>query len=416
MAKTEESFSFSNFQDLARKIDDSVFKNFNKLEFSYIPEEKLYCRNKVLKQLFYSFRDCIVSETTSKSILLLGGGGFGKTLTARYFGRNLKDIALQYNSQLDDFFVEYFNCLTFGSTTKILVEILGKLTYSNGRGFSNVEMIKNILAALKRRNQYLFLIIDEVHCLNEDDIMLLLNLQESFNQDNTRLSMLLISRNSQWYKLETEKILSRLTDKIDLPFYTYEQVYTILSERVNEAFKTDSLTKEALETLTEIVIEKKNLRHGIDILRRAGEFSDKNNIKRITKKIVERFKNEAYSQFYEKIQYLNTHQQLSLLALLKNFKHSEKNEGTIDDSFEIYKPCCNKFCIDPHTKMSFRKYCRELEEYQFVKKESKKKREGRGRYLIYLPYHPEVDVLIESLEQLFEHKFKYSLGEEGQRK
>jgi cell division control protein 6 len=342
---------------------------------------------------------------------MLGGGGFGKTLTARYFGRNLKNIALEHNAHLDDFFIEYFNCLTFDSVAKIFREILGKLTFGNGHGFSNVEMIKQTLAALKRRNQYLFIILDEVHCLSEDDLILILNLQETFNQDNTRLSMLLLSRNSQWYKIETEKILSRLTEKIDLPFYTNDQVYTILNERVKAAFKEDVMTKRALETLTKIVIEKKNLRHGIDILRKAGEFADKNEIKTITPEIISKFKDQAYSQFYEKLQFLNTQQQVALLALLKTFKNSKDNEATINTSFEEYERYCERFNITSHVKMSFRKYCRELEETQFLIQKTRGFETRRGRYSVYFPYHPEVDEFIETLEHLFENKFKYQKGE-----
>jgi archaeal cell division control protein 6 len=409
MAKTEEAFTFSDFRDLAKK--NSVFKNFDKLEFSYVPEEKLYCRNNALKELFYNFRDVLVSEKTSKNILLLGGGGFGKTTIARYFGRNLKQLALENNYKLDDFFVEYFNCLTFKSTSHIARQLLAQLTYGSGRGFSEDEAIKAILSTLRNRKQYLFLIIDEIHNLSENDLLSLLNMQETFNKENTRLSMLLISRNSQWYEIETEKILSRLTAKIELQFYNFEEVYTILEERAKKAFKEDVISQKALETLTEIVIKTKNLRHGIDILRRAGQFADKNNLKEIGPLVMKRFKTQAYSQFYEKIEHLHNSVKITLLAILECIRASNQRKTIVNESYRRYQELCEKFQIRAHVKMTFRKYCRDLIENKLIKSRMEKVKKGKGRLNKFTPYHDEVDVFCKMLNQSLMNQFKNILEE-----
>jgi cell division control protein 6 len=411
MAKTEEAFTFSDFRDLAKR--NSVFKNFDKLEFSYIPEEKLFCRNEALKDLFYNFRDILVSEQTSKNILLLGGGGFGKTTLARFFGRNLKNLAIENNYKLDDFFVEYFNCLTFSSSSHIVRQLLGKLTYSTGRGYSEDEAVKIILSRLKTKKQYLFLIIDEAHNLSEKDLLSLLNIQETFNKDNTRLSMLLISRNSQWYKIETEKIVSRITAKIQLAFYSYEEVFTILKERAKKAFKDEAITKKALEALTDIVIKTQNLRHGIDILRRAGQFADKNNIKTIGPLVIKRFKDQAYSQFYEKMEHLDINRQISLLAILECARESSKTETTTNEAYERYQELSLNFGLRPHVKMTFRTYCRDLLENQLINSRSEKVKKGKGRLNKFSPYHSDIDSFINTLNKNLENRYKNKKGAEN---
>jgi len=322
----------------------------------------------------------------------------------------LKQLALENNFKLDDFFVEYFNCLTFTSSSHIMRQLLGKITYGSGRGYSEDEVVKLILSTLKTRKQYLFLIIDEAHNLSEKDLLSLLNMQETFNKENTRLSMLFISRNSQWYKIETEKITSRITAKVQLDFYSYEGAFTILKERAKKAFKDEAITKKALETLTEIVIKTKNLRHGIDILRRAGQFSDKNNLKKITPAIIKRFRTQAYTQFLEKIEHLDINHLLSLLGILECVRASSQRETTTNESFERYQQLCLNYGLRPHVKMSFRKYCRDLLENKLINSRVERVKKGRGRLNKFYPYHADIDSFIETLSKRLENRYKSKMG------
>ena len=81
-------------------------------------------------------------QQPSISCLLLGKGGVGKTVTAKYFGKNFKNIALEKDVNL---FIEYYNCINFRSKSKIIRELLAKYTHGSGRGFSDDEALKLIL-------------------------------------------------------------------------------------------------------------------------------------------------------------------------------------------------------------------------------------------------------------------------------
>jgi len=142
----------------------SVFKQANTLDQSYVPE-KLFCRDDALKSLIFNYRRILEEENLSINCLLLGKGGVGKTATARYFGRNFKTIALEKDVNL---FIEYFNCITFRSKSKIIREMLAKYTHGSGRGFSDDEALKLILKQLIREQGYMLLIIDEIHLLKSD--------------------------------------------------------------------------------------------------------------------------------------------------------------------------------------------------------------------------------------------------------
>ena len=93
----------------------SVFKRASTLDLSFVPD-KLYCRDETLKSLIYNFRRILEEEThPSINCLMLGKGGVGKTVTAKYFGRNFKNIALEKDLEV---FLEYFNCIHFRSFSR----------------------------------------------------------------------------------------------------------------------------------------------------------------------------------------------------------------------------------------------------------------------------------------------------------
>ena len=117
---------------------------------------------------------------------------------------------------------------------------------------------------------YLFLIIDEVHNLQRDEILRILNIGETFGHHNVRISFLLISRLNDWLKLEDDKILSRLDGKIGLRPYNYDEVMDILQEKSSGAFREDIVDQELLSKIADIVMINKDLRVGIQILRMLG--------------------------------------------------------------------------------------------------------------------------------------------------
>ncbi|MHA1329317.1 MAG: AAA family ATPase, partial [Promethearchaeota archaeon] len=142
------------------------------LDFSFVPD-KLFCRDDAVESLIYNYRRILEEEEQpSINCLILGKGGVGKTVTARYFGRLFKSVAIEKDVNL---FIEYYNCINFRSMAKIIRELLAKLTYGSGRGLSVDEAIKLILKQLIREKGYMLLIIDEVFWTSQCKIINSLN-------------------------------------------------------------------------------------------------------------------------------------------------------------------------------------------------------------------------------------------------
>jgi len=382
----------------------SVFKKASSLDMSYVPE-KLYCRDKEIKNLIYNFRRILEErEQPTISCLILGKGGVGKTATARYFGRNFKSIALEKDVNI---FVEYFNCINFRSKSKIVRELLAKYTHGSGRGFSDDEALKLILTQLIREKGYMLLVIDEIHLLKPEEVLAFLDIAETYGHQNAKLSILLISRNRDWMRIESERILSRLNEKITLKPYDFDEAKQILEYRSEVAFKEYVISDDILNMTSQIVADHENMRHGIEILRKSGLYADKNNLSSVDAEIIREASNEVYPTFRaDIIDQLNDQELLALYGIARSLINHKEPFTLVDDAFEEYQIICETYSIEPHVKMSFRKYIRQLNQLEIISSKTVRIEEAeRGRHLeITLLDIPAVK-LEEFLIDIFNRKF-----------
>ncbi|MFX0178101.1 MAG: Cdc6/Cdc18 family protein, partial [Candidatus Hodarchaeota archaeon] len=362
----------------------SVFRQASSLDLSYVPD-KLYCRDEALKTLIYNFRRILEEEEQpSINCLILGKGGVGKTVTARYFGRNFKTIAIEKDANI---FIEYYNCINFRSKSKIIRELLARYTHGSGRGFSDDEALKLILKQLIREKGYMLLIIDEVHLLKSDEVLAFLDVAETFGHQNAKLSILLVSRIKDWMKIETERILSRLNEKIRLEPYDLDEAKQILQYRSELAFKENVVNDSILNMVSRIVAEHKNMRHGIEILRKSGLYADKERIERINADIIREASNEVYPTFRgDIVDKINDQELLALYGIVRSLINKGEPYTLVDDAFDEYEVICENYAIEPHVKMSFRKYVRQLNQLKIISSKTVRIEEAeRGRHLeIYL--------------------------------
>ncbi|MFX1363805.1 MAG: Cdc6/Cdc18 family protein [Promethearchaeota archaeon] len=383
----------------------SVFRQASSLDLSYVPE-KLFCRDESLKTLIFNYRR-ILEEDLQPSIncLILGKGGVGKTCTARFFGRTFRTIAIENDVNL---FIEYFNCINFRSKSKIIRELLAKYQHGSGRGFSDDEALKLILSQLIREQGYMLLVIDEIHLLKPDEVLAFLDIAETFGHQNAKLSLLLISRSKDWMKIENERILSRLNEKIQLKPYNFDESMQILKYRSDLAFKEDVINMELLIMISQIVVAHKNMRHGIEILRKSGSYCDKEGLNTITADIIREASNDVYPTFRNDIvDELKDQELLALYGIVRSLISTDEPYTLVDDAFEDYNAICENYSIEPHVKMSFRKYVRQLTQLKIVSSKTVRIEDAtRGRHLEITLLDIPAKKLAELLEDILEKKFR----------
>ncbi len=383
----------------------SVFRQASSLDLSYVPE-KLYCRDDALKTLIFNYRRILEEkEQPSINCLILGKGGVGKTCTARFFGRTFRTIAIENDVNL---FIEYFNCINFRSKSKIIRELLAKYQHGSGRGFSDDEALKLILSQLIREQGYMLLIIDEIHLLKPDDVLAFLDIAETFGHQNAKLSLLLISRSKDWMTIENERILSRLNEKIQLKPYGFDEAMQILKYRSDLALKEDVISQELLSMICQITVEHKNMRHGIEILRKSGSYCDKEEFNSITADIVREASNDVYPTFRNDIiDELKDQEIFALYGIVRSLYDKDDPFTLVDDAFEEYNAICENYSVEPHVKMSFRKYVRQLTQLKIVSSKTVRIEEAtRGRHLEITLLDIPAKKLAELLEDIIERKFR----------
>ncbi|MFX0074727.1 MAG: Cdc6/Cdc18 family protein [Candidatus Hermodarchaeota archaeon] len=382
----------------------SVFKNASSLDMSYV-SPKLLGRDDVLNILIFNFRRILEEiEQPNINCLIVGDGGVGKTVVARFFGRNFRKIAKEKDINL---FVEYYNCITFRSKSKIIRELLAKHTQGSGRGFSDDEALKLILKQLIREKSYMLLIIDEAHLLRPEEILAFLDIAETYGYQNAKLSIILISRTKDWMRIETERILSRLNEKIKVKPYNYAEARQILEHRCELAFKENVITEDILNMISQIVVDHQNLRHGVEILRKSGIFADKRGDTEISADLVRQASNDVYPTFRgEIVDQLNDHELLTLYGITLSLMEKNQPFTVVDSAFEQYEKICGKYSIESHVKMSFRKYIRTLNQMKIISSKTvRTEEEESGRHLeITLLDIPTVN-LEAFLIKIFDRKF-----------
>ena len=382
----------------------SVFKQVSSLDKSWVPE-KLYCREEALKTLIVNYRRILVeTEQPSINCLVLGKGGIGKTTLARYFGKNLRTNAIENEVNL---FVEYFDCINFRSKSKIIRELLAKYTHGSGRGYSDDEALKLILTKLIREKGYMLLIIDEIHILKPDDVLAFLNIAETFGHQNAKLSILLICRGTDWMRIENEKILSRLNEKITLQPYNFDESMKILTYRSEIALKEYIMDGELLTMIAQIVVENKNMRHGIEILRKSGLYCDKESLEKVTADIIREASDDVYPTFRaEVIDGLKDQELLALHGIVRSLINDGTPFTLVDDAYDEYLSICESYSVESHVKMSFRKYVRQLNQLKIIASKTVRIEDAtRGRHLEITLLDIPVKKLEELLEDIFERKF-----------
>jgi len=209
-------------------------------------------------------------------------------------------------------------------------------------------------------------------------------------------------------KIENERILSRLNEKILLKPYNFEESLQILEYRSDVALKENVINEDLLTMISQIVTDHKNMRHGIEILRKSGAYCDKEGLDRITADIIREASNDVYPTFRNDIvDQLKDQELLALYGIVRSLINKGEPFTLVDDAFDEYIAISENYSIEPHVKMSFRKYVRQLTQLKIVASKTVRIEDAtRGRHLeITLLDIPAVK-LLELLEDILDKTFR----------
>lgn len=326
------------------------------LKHNFIPNSLKY-REKEINSLAKNFRSLFSKSNLSSTITVLGGPGYGKTSVVRFTVRRILEIAEGRNINL---LANYNNCWTYRSASAILANIIDQVIGPKikTKGISTEELVTVLRNYLNEEKAHLILILDDVNALTSEDINTFFILQEE-NRYDSRISIILISRPTEWNILATN-LNSRINEIITLYPYSASETLEIIKFRANLAFTKGAVDPNVFEIIADLSYETHNMRMGIELLSRGGDFAAKNNTI-ITPEIIREIRSKVFPELrVEVLESLHQHELLTLLGIAKRLTNKGFIHTTIVEGYRYYKISSEEWGESPKGESSFRGYLNTL--------------------------------------------------------
>jgi archaeal cell division control protein 6 len=355
---------------------DSVFTDKSKISPHYAPE-KLPFRDQQIKNLSLWLAPAL-KKAKPHNIFIYGKVGTGKTTVVKHVIDQLEHFSKDQQLPLKTI---YINCRNYQTKYAILFYCV-QLFYPdlNFIGYSRSFIYDKFLTYVKENKLNFVVILDEIDKVKEIDDLTYTLIRSNDEIDLGSVSMIGISNNIFFKNNLDSRTKSTLCEQEAVyPPYNAEELKSILEQRVELAFKENSVTDSAINSAAAIAAkESGDARRAVMLLLRAGELADLNKSKQVTDKEVYRAKEKVELEVMKSmVLTLPLQLQLVLFAIAQS---SLKPKGilnltgqTLDSNiiysgeiFDKYSEICESYCEKAVSIRWFREYITELETYGFI--------------------------------------------------
>lgn len=335
----------------------SVFKSDGvcKLDFEYVPF-RLPHREEHLERLVKFFKLTIDQPgTLSERILITGGSGTGKTVTAKRVGTVLERIAKNQGMKL---VYVHVNCRTtsgkFGLVQNIIRQTAPTLPL---RGYGPIELLHALWDYLNEHNKFLVLTLDEVDYYlrrtGEDIIYELTRLTDAVTNVPQRINFMFIARNHTFMNEMSRETLSRFRpqERLEFPAYAEDQLTDILRDRAKEAFRENAVRTEIITFIAKNTAKygKGDARYALLLLLSAGLAAEREGQNAVLPEHVREAQEKTDPRMRdEDVTMLTDDEKLVLLALARCLK---RNRDAVFLPLEgvkaLYRVACEEYGVEP---------------------------------------------------------------------
>jgi cell division control protein 6 len=380
-----------------------IFDNKEVLRPSYTPHE-LPHRNEQINKMATILVAALRGETPS-NILIYGKTGTGKTASAKFVSQELERTSEKYDVPCK---VEYINCEVTDTQYRVLAQLANTFIEKNqeyiedrlaeltelaraarddpevleGTAFdavSQIEMEKADLESDKAEmepvpmtgwptdrvyntffdavdyvERVAVIMLDEIDKLVEksgDDTLYNLSRMNS-SLENSRVSIIGISNDLKFTDFLDPRVKSSLgEEEIVFPPYDANQLRDILQHRAETAFKPDALSEDVIPLCAAFAAQEHgDARRALDLLRTAGELSERDKAEEVTEDHVRKAQDKIeLDRVVEVVRTLPTQSKLVLYAIILLEKHGVRNVNT-GEVYNIYKRLCDEIEADVLTQ------------------------------------------------------------------
>ena len=417
---------FNQFSSKADSLTDIILNNSLNPEF--LPPKLLY-RTDEMKALASNYKFYFDSKVISRNLqshqnlntilLILGGPGTGKTSLVKLTVHELVEFGNKKNTntleskQHVNIVSSYQNCWKHRSLVSVIGSVFEDLGI-NGvkKGISLEEQISQYLIPFLAENElHLILILDEVNSLSSDEVNGLFSFSDLLptNTSKSMISLIFISRPTEWQLLVSPELNQRITETIVLFPYKIEQIHEILNYRASLALKPGSYDDDIIQLISEITFDDQNIRLGLEVLLRAAQAAEKNNLKEIEADLIRQAKKETFPELRSEIlTELKIHELLTLLGVARRLSNKSFTTLNIKDAYRFYKNAAIEWHEEPKKESSFRSNLISLKNLGLINMQvSPTGRGKRGvRARISITDIP-ISIIIERVEEQLEINYEF---------
>ena len=333
----------SFFEVFLRK--ESVFFDKRALQSAYFPESVPH-REEQIKQIANILAPALKHQKPSNTFVY-GKTGTGKTLTVKHTTQKLMEVAERENIPLK---VLYINCKIKRSADTeyrliaYLARELGKAVPPTG--LPTEEVYRSFFRALNKQKQNYILILDEIdQLINKTGDNALYNLTR-INEEDTKsqISIIGISNDIMFVDGLDPRVRSSLSEEeIVFPPYNALQIQDILNQRVEFAFKKDTVAQGVIEKCAAYAArDHGDARRALELLRVAGEVADRKNDKKVTIEHIDEAEGKIDRDRILDIVKTQPKQHQIVLYSILSLWSGKNNRLFTGEVYEIYKSLCHK--------------------------------------------------------------------------
>lgn len=336
----------------------SVFKSEQFLSVDYVPESLPHRQNE-LRTLAQNFKTLIDSPgQTSVKFIIEGPVGTGKTAVVKRFSEQMFQAANRRNIRLQ---TTHINCRV--NKTEYLVFLRALREFKPQfprRGHSPEELLQMLVEVLDDEDRYLLLILDELDYFirqrGADILYDLTRLTDDRLNARQRVSIINIGRKIPLDEdlLDTSTLSTLQRNVLRFSRYDRNALYDILQDRVDMAFKKDTVMEDTIQIVAEIASSHGDARYAIELLWRAGKQADREMNTKVIPDYARRAKADTHPELRKEIlSGLPAHQKILLLATARQLRENRGAYVTMGEVEEMYQSVCEEYREEPrsHTQI-----------------------------------------------------------------
>lgn len=323
---------------------ESIFKNKELLETSYKPEEILH-REKQVNRLASILAPSLKGDDPS-NLFLYGTVGTGKTLLTKHVSDELREAA---DKSDEDLKIVYINC-KMKKVADTEYRLCAQLAREMGEevpstGLPTDEVYDRFFTSLEEGEEdVVIIILDEIDALVKKigDSFLYNLTRINDDLDDTKVSIVGISNDLNFTDYMDSRVKSSLSEEeIVFPPYNALELKEILKQRTEEAFHDGALADGVVPKCAALAAsEHGDARRALDLLRVAGELTERSNESEVTIEFVDRAQEKIErDRLKETIRSQPKQSKLLLYVILDN--HEDDDKLATGDIYSEYKNCAD---------------------------------------------------------------------------